>query len=73
MARYKQYNVDQLKLLPISFSRQILPCTFEYSRSHIIDHELNLSVFDGRFSNDETGTPAYDPAILRKIELYAYP
>lgn len=28
MARYKQYNYDQLKLLPISFSRQILPGTF---------------------------------------------
>lgn len=33
MARYKQYNYDQLKLLPISFSRQILPGTFEYTLS----------------------------------------
>ena len=72
MARYKHYNYDQLKLLPISFSRQILPGTFEYTLSHIIDHELNLSNFDARFNNDETGAPAYDPAILLKIVLYAY-
>lgn len=72
MARYKQYNYDQLKLLPISFSRQILPGTFEYTLSHIVDHELDLSVFDARFNNDETGAPAYDPAILLKIVLYAY-
>lgn len=72
MARYKDYNYDQLKLLPISFSRQILPGTFEYTLSHIVDHELNLSAFDARFNNDETGAPAYDPAILLKIVLYAY-
>lgn len=72
MARYKHYNYDQQKLLPISFARQILPGTFEYTLSHIIDHELNLSRFDARYANDETGAPAYDPAILLKIVLYAY-
>ena len=72
MARYKDYNYDQLKLLPISFSRQILPGTFEHSLDHIVSHELNLSVFDARYHNDETGAPAYDPAILLKIVLYAY-
>lgn len=72
MARYKDYNYDQLKLLPITFSRQILPGTFEHTLSHIVDHELNLSAFDARFNNDETGAPAYDPAILLKIVLYAY-
>lgn len=72
MARHKQYNYDQLKLLPISFSRQILPGTFEYTLSHIVDHELNLSMFDARYANDETGAPAHDPAILLKIVLYAY-
>ena len=72
MARYKHYNYDQLKLLPISFSRQILPGTFEHTLNHIVDHELNLSVFNARYHNDDTGAPAYDPAILLKIILYAY-
>jgi len=72
VARYKDYNYDQLKLLPISFSRQILPGTFEHTLNHIVDHELNLSVFDVRYNNDDTGAPAYNPAILLKIVLYAY-
>jgi transposase len=72
MARYKHYNYDQLKLLPISFSRQILPGTFEFTLSHIIDHELDLSIFATHYANDDTGAPAYDPAILLKIVLYAY-
>ncbi len=29
-------------------------------------------MFDARYRNDETGAPAYDPAILLKIILYAY-
>jgi len=72
MARYKPYNYDQAKLLPISFSRQILPGSFEYTLSYLVDHVLDLAVFDARYRNDETGAPAYDPAILLKIVLYAY-
>ncbi len=38
----------------------------------MIDKKIDLSVFDERYQNDETGAPAYDPAILLKIILYAY-
>jgi transposase len=72
MARYKHYNYSQMKLLPVSFKEQILPGTFEYTLSELIDEEIDLSVFDARYRNDETGAPAYDPAILLKIILYAY-
>lgn len=72
MARYKRYSYDQAKLLPVSFSRQILPGSFEYTLSYLVDHVLDLAVFDARYRNDETGAPAYDPAILLKIVLYAY-
>lgn len=72
MARYKDYNYDQSKLIRISFSRQILPGSFEYTLSHLIDHEIDLTPFDAKYRNDETGAPAYDPAILLKIVLYAY-
>ena len=37
-----------------------------------MDNEIDLSVFEERYSNDETGAPAYDPAILLKIILFAY-
>jgi transposase len=72
MARFKDYDYRQSKLLPVSFERQILPGTFEHSLTHLIEHELDLSPFDARYANDETGRPAYDPAILLKIILLAY-
>lgn len=72
MARYKDYCHEQGKLIPISFRKQILPGTFEYTLSYLIDHELDLSIFDQRYSNDDIGRPAYDPALLLKIVLYAY-
>lgn len=72
MARYKPYNYSQTKMLPVSYDRQVLPGTFEHTLSHLIDHEIDLSVFEARYRNDETGAPAYDPAILLKIVLFAY-
>ncbi|MGH8772910.1 MAG: transposase, partial [Burkholderiales bacterium] len=72
MARYKDYSYEQAKLIPISFQQQILPGTFEHTLSHLIDREFDLSLFEARYCNDETGAPAYDPAILLKIVLYAY-
>ncbi len=72
MARYKEHDYSQGKFIPIHFDRQILPGTFEYSLHYLIDNEIDLSLFDLRYRNDETEAPAYDPAILLKIILYAY-
>lgn len=72
MARYKEYDYTQGKFIPIHFDKQILPGTFEYTLHFLIDNEIDLSVFELRYRNDETGAPAYDPAILLKIILYAY-
>src|SRR5512147_672005 len=72
MGRYKDYNYDQMKMLPISFDRQILPGSFEYSLSYLIDHELDLTAFDQQYNNDDNGRPAYDPRLLLKIIILAY-
>jgi transposase len=72
MARYKHYDYAQTKMLPVSYERQILPGTFEYTLSYLIDNKIDLSVFEGRYKNDDGGAPAYDPAILLKIILFAY-
>jgi transposase len=72
MARYKPYSYGQGKFIPIHFEKQILPGTFEYSLNHLIDHELDLTIFDERYKNEETGASAYDPRILLKIVLFAY-
>lgn len=72
MAKYKHYDYSQGKFIPISFDKQILPGTFEYTLHYLIDNEIDLSAFDLRYKNDDTGAPAYDPRILLKIVLYAY-
>ena len=72
MARYKSYSYAQGKFIPVHFEKQIIPGTFEYSLNHLVDHELDLSIFDERYRNEETGATAYDPRILLKIILFAY-
>ena len=72
MAKYKHYDYSQGKFIPISFDKQILPGTFEHTLHYLIDNEIDLSTFDLRYQNDETGAPAYDPRVLLKIVLYAY-
>jgi transposase len=72
MAKYKEYDYAQGKFIPIHFDKQILPGTFEHTLHYLIDNEIDLSLFDERYKNDETGAPAYDPSILLKIILYAY-
>ncbi len=72
MARYKGYDYSHGKFIPVHFDKQILSGTFEHTLHYLIDKEIDLSIFDSRYQNDETGAPAYDPAILLKIILYAY-
>lgn len=72
MARYKEYDYTQGKFIPVYFDKQILAGTFEHTLHYLIDNKIDLSIFDERYRNDETGAPAYDPAILLKIILYAY-
>ncbi|WP_200821349.1 transposase [Oceanicoccus sp. KOV_DT_Chl] len=72
MARYKDYDLNQSKFIPIVFSEQITPGTFEYTVSFLVDEHLNMEVFDERYKNDEVGRPAYDPALLLKVILSAY-
>jgi hypothetical protein len=38
MARYKEYSYSQGKFIPIHFSKQILPGTFEYTLNYLIDN-----------------------------------
>ena len=71
MARYKTIDTSP-RFLPVDLSRQLLPGTFEHALNHLLDHELDLSGFDTRFSNDATGASAYPPALLLKVVLFAY-
>ena len=71
MARYKVVDRNP-KFIPVVLDAQLMPGSFEYALDFLVDNELNLSRFDDRYKNDETGAPAYSPAIMIKIILLAY-
>lgn len=72
MAKYREYSPKRTRLLPVALSNQIQPGTIEYSINYLVDHHINLSVFNFRYNNGETEEPAIDPAILLKVILFAY-
>jgi transposase len=61
MARYKLVDRSP-RFLPIVLESRLIPGSFE----------VDLSGIEARFCNDETGAPAYDPAVMLKIVLLAY-
>lgn len=72
MARYKYYDYNQLVMVPVSLEDQLMPGTLEYAINHVVEERLDLSIFDGRYRNDETGRKAIAPKILIKIVLFGY-
>lgn len=72
MAKFIPYDYNQHALVVVNFQDQIQPGTFEYALHFLIEQKLDLSVFDPEYHNDNAGRPAYDPAILLKIILFAY-
>lgn len=71
MPRFKPYSYDQTRFIPVDLKNQLQPGTFEFAVNELING-MDLSVFTDRFHNDDTGAPAYDPAILLKVVLFAY-
>ena len=72
MARYKDTEKNQGRFIPVIFEEQILPGTIEYAICDIIEHHIDLSVFEARYKNDKTGAPAVPPAVLLKLILVCY-
>lgn len=72
MPKYIPYDYHQSEMVIINFADQLQPGTFEYAIHYLIEHRLDLSVFDSGYKNDDTGRCAYDPAVLLKVVLFAY-
>ncbi len=72
MPRFKPYDYSQDSMVVINYKDQLQPGTFEHAIHYLVDNKLDLSVFYPTYKNDETGRPAYDPALLLKIILFAY-
>jgi len=72
MARYKPYDYSQGVLIPASLDDQLMPGTLEFAINQLVEKRMNLSIFDRKHKNDETGRPVYDPKILLKVVLLGY-
>ena len=63
MAKYKRYDYSQSVLIPVSLEKQLMPGTLEFAIHTLIETRMDLSVFDSKYNNDETGRSAYDPKV----------
>ena len=72
MAKYKSYDYRQRILLPVSLEDQLMPGTLEFAIHNLVEKRLDMSIFEAKYRNDETGRAAYDPKIILKIVLLAY-
>jgi hypothetical protein len=57
MARYKSCDYRQRILLPVSLEDQLMPGTLEFAIHTLVEKRLDLSIFEGKYRNDETGRP----------------
>jgi hypothetical protein len=62
MARYKGYTYEQGIMIPVDFSKQIIPGTLEYSIHWIVGNKIDVSEIEKKYKNDATGDlPAVRP------------
>jgi hypothetical protein len=57
MARYKAIDTSP-RLLAEDLEKQLLPGSFEQAVHHLLDYEFDLSRFDTRYRNDQSGAMA---------------
>jgi len=72
MPSFIPYDLYQNTMVVINLRDQLQRGTFEHAINHLIENKLDLSIFNDRYHNEDNGRPAYDPAILLKIILFAY-
>ena len=72
MPRYKYIDTSP-RFLAVDLAKQLLPGSFEHAVHHLLTHEIDLTAFDARVRNDETGATAYPPPrMLLQVVLCAY-
>ncbi len=71
MARYKHIDTSP-RCLAVDLQRQLLSGSLEHALNHLLDHRIDLSGFDSKYCNNETGAAAYPPGMLLKVVLFAY-
>ena len=71
MPRYKPYNPNQSRLVPITLSEHIYAGSLEEA-IHVTVEDIDLGGLDDLYKNDETGRPAFHPKVLLKVILLGY-
>ena len=71
MARFKPYDANQSRLVPITLSEHIYEGSLEEA-IHLTVEGLDLKGMEKLYHNDETGRPAINPKVLLKVILLAY-
>lgn len=69
MVKYKSYNYSQNVLIPVSLSEQITPGALDFAIQVLVEERMNMTRFDGKFNNDETGCKAYNPKIFTQNNI----
>ena len=59
-------------MVPVSLEDQLMEGTIEFAINTLVEERMDMSRFDAKFKNDETGCKAYNPKILLKIILLGY-
>jgi transposase len=72
MTKNNYYDYSQSALIPVCLEEQIMPGTLEFAIHTLVETRVNMSIFDDRYTNEETGRWAYDPKVLLKVVLLAY-
>jgi len=72
MAKFKRYDYSQKVLIPVSLEEQLVPGSLEFAIHTLVESRMDMSVFEDKYRNDETGRSAYDPKILLKVVLLGY-
>jgi hypothetical protein len=58
MAKYKSYNYSQTVMVPVSLEDQLMEGTLELAINTLVEERMDMSRFDAKFKNDETGCKA---------------
>ena len=72
MAKFKRYDYSQKVLIPVCLEEQLVPGSLAFAIHTLIETRMDMSVFEGKYKNDQTGRSAYDPKILLKVVLLGY-
>ncbi len=72
MPNFIPYDYNQSAMIVINFQDQLLLGTFEHAIHHLVENNIDISVYFSAYKNELNGRPTYDPANLLKIILFAY-